>query len=376
MGSHKLNLDISTFLADYWQQQPLFIPGAISGFQQPMTPDELAGLSLEEDVESRIVEQVDQSWQAYHGPFEVPDFTRTCPWTLLVQAVDHYVPAVAELRKLLDFIPSWRLDDVMVSYASNEGSVGPHYDNYDVFLIQGEGQRKWKTGQSCDSSSPILEHPELRLVAEFNCEAEYILNPGDILYLPPAIAHWGVSIGDSMSFSVGFRAPRLNDMLSRRLDQLLERMDPELFFSDPGLTAANRPGEIRTEDIERVEHQLAAILDTRSDHHWLGSLVTEPRYDTHLDDQALATAKALLLGRPSSVALNSAAKLAWQQQDNGIAIFANGEPLTYSQQVLPLVISLCDSLPIEGQALTEALSSPESGRLLDQLLDNGCLDVD
>ena len=152
----ELNLDREDFLARYWQNKPLLIRGAIKNFKPPLSSHALAGLALEDDIESRLVEYRDKQWQLHHGPFRNADFHRDNPWTLLVQAVDHFIPEVAALRKLVDFLPQWRVDDVMVSYAVDGGSVGPHYDNYDVFLLQGEGQRLWKLGQFCDGSTALL----------------------------------------------------------------------------------------------------------------------------------------------------------------------------------------------------------------------------
>ena len=181
----ELNVDRESFLAQYWQRKPLLMRAAIDNFKPPLSSHKMAGLALEEQVESRIIEQRGADWLLHHGPFSSRDFQRNDPWTLLVQAVDHYIPEVAELRKLVDFIPSWRVDDVMASYAVDGGSVGPHYDNYDVFLLQGEGERLWKLGQFCDESSALLPHDELRILSLFECQHEYLLRPGDMLYVPP-----------------------------------------------------------------------------------------------------------------------------------------------------------------------------------------------
>jgi 50S ribosomal protein L16 3-hydroxylase len=209
------SFDREIFLARHWQRKPLLIRAALDNFSPPLDRHELAGLALEEGVESRIIEHRDGLWQLHHGPFSEQDFQRDFPWTLLVQAVDHHIPEVSALRRLVDFLPQWRMDDVMASYAVDGGSVGPHYDNYDVFLLQGEGERLWKLGQFCDAASTLLPHDELRILDTFECEQEYLLGPGDMLYVPPGIAHWGIAQGECTTFSIGFRAPRINDMVSR-----------------------------------------------------------------------------------------------------------------------------------------------------------------
>ncbi|MGJ8537754.1 MAG: cupin domain-containing protein, partial [Parasphingopyxis sp.] len=207
---HISNFNSEAFLRDYWQKQPLLIKNPWDSWENPLEPDELAGLACEAEVESRLIEQTDASWAVEHGPLPEARFAALGPsrWTLLVQAVDHYVPEVAALIEPFRFVPNWRIDDVMVSCAADQGGVGPHFDQYDVFLIQGSGRRRWRIGGRCDETSPLLPHDDLRLLAEFEASDEWILEPGDILYVPPGIAHDGVAIGDNcMTYSVGVRAP-------------------------------------------------------------------------------------------------------------------------------------------------------------------------
>lgn len=369
----ELNVDRELFLARYWQQKPLLIRSAIANFTPPLTSDELAGLAFEEEVESRIVEHCDGNWLLSHGPFTDADYHRQHPWTLLVQAVDHYIPEVAELRKLADFIPQWRIDDIMVSYASDGGSVGPHYDNYDVFLLQGEGQRLWKTGQFCDPDSPLLPHDDLKILRQFETEAEYLLGPGDILYIPPGIAHWGVAQGECTTFSIGFRAPRVNAMVSRFTDALLDQLDPDLFFSDARLEPASRAGEIRPRDLERVNAQIQAALDQANSNHWFGELATEPRYDPFPDDDDLAEARIALQDAPSKLLLNASAKLAWQREVDGVVVFANGDSRVFPDSILSLQIALCENWQLEADQLRPALASPAAAAWLDFLLASGCV---
>ena len=211
------------FLSEYWQKKPLLIRNAIPNFIPPIEGDDLAGLSLEEEVESRLV--IGDDWQLEHGPFEESRF-ETLPnrnWTLLVQGVDLWVPEVADLLKSFDFLPAWRLDDIMVSYAEDGGSVGPHFDYYDVFLLQGSGQRRWQVGQLCTADDLHTDNTRLKVLKEFNAVEDWVLNPGDMLYLPPKIAHHGVAIGECTTFSVGFRAPAATEMLDDLATELLSR---------------------------------------------------------------------------------------------------------------------------------------------------------
>jgi 50S ribosomal protein L16 3-hydroxylase len=372
----ELKLDKETFLANYWQRKPLLIRQGIAGYSPPLGADELAGLALEEAVESRIIDYADERWQLHHGPFSEQDFQRDTPWTLLVQAVDHYIPEVAQLRQLVDFLPRWRVDDVMASYAVDGGSVGPHYDNYDVFLLQGEGTRRWRLGQFCDADTPLLPHDELRILRDFQCDQEYLLQPGDILYVPPGVAHWGVAEGECTTFSIGFRAPRVNDMVSRWADSLLQELEPELFYSDSNIEPVTRAGEIRPRDMERVIAQVQAALDQGTSNHWFGELVTEPRYEAALDDEDLTEAQQLLAHGAGTVYVSPAARLAWQQEAAGIVIFANGESRLFAHGVLPTMIVLCEHNALAESALAQALSEPDTVALLEHLLGAGCLYVE
>jgi 50S ribosomal protein L16 3-hydroxylase len=205
-------------------------------------------------------------------------------WTLLVQAVDHYVPEVAELLDAFRFIPNWRIDDVMVSYAADQGGVGAHFDQYDVFLIQGLGQRLWQVGTLCDTTTPLLPHPDLRLLQEFTAEQEWLLEPGDILYLPPRYAHNGIAVGDDcMTYSIGFRAPARSELLAHFCDDILADLNDDDRFADPQRSLSANPGEIAASDLTQL-HQMAIekLLDIDGFGHWFGRFSTTPKYPDHL----------------------------------------------------------------------------------------------
>ena len=232
------------FLRDYWQKKPLLIRQAIPDFESPIDADELAGLALEEEVESRLViEHGERPWELRRGPFAEDAFGALPEreWTLLVQAVDQFVPEVAELLEQFRFLPSWRIDDVMISFAAPGGSVGPHFDNYDVFLLQAQGKRNWKIGQMCNSESPLLQHADLRILAEFEESAEWVLEPGDMLYLPPRLAHFGIAEDDCMTYSVGFRAPSAAEVLTHFTDFLAQYLTDEERYTDADAQPVSDP---------------------------------------------------------------------------------------------------------------------------------------
>ena len=279
-----MDFDTSAFLRDYWQKRPLFIRNPWRGWNNPLTPDELAGLACEHGVESRLVRQTaPRSWDLTDAPLSSADFAEedTAPWTLLVQAVDHHIPEVAALLEQFRFIPNWRIDDVMVSYASDGGGVGPHFDQYDVFLVQGLGRRRWQVGARCDERTALLPHDSLRLLADFQPTDEWVLEPGDILYLPPGFAHDGVALGeDCMTYSIGFRAPSRAELVSGWADHVIDMLDEDDRYSDPDLTPAANPGEIAPQALDRLHHMVTeALADRDSFARWVGALVTAPKSD-------------------------------------------------------------------------------------------------
>jgi 50S ribosomal protein L16 3-hydroxylase len=282
-----INLSVDEFLSEYWQNQPLLIPNAFPNFESPLSPDELAGLSLEEDIESRIVIEQGKSglWELQTGPFEESTFTDLpdSHWSLLVQAVDLWIPEVKALLQKFDFLPPWRLDDIMVSYAPIGGSVGPHFDYYDVFLLQGLGQRRWKVGQSSDHNSPRLPDTPLRILSNFSSLQEWVLNPGDILYLPPQLAHWGIAENDCLTYSIGFRSPSLSDMLGDLATELMTQDHPA-YFRDPKLTSAMANKTIHPLFIQQIKSLLGELLDDEKLlAEWFARYMTAPKYPELLE---------------------------------------------------------------------------------------------
>ncbi|MCK9564146.1 MAG: cupin domain-containing protein [Bacteroidales bacterium] len=275
-------IDATLFLRDYWQQRPLLIRQGLPGFSSPIDGDELAGLALEDEVESRLVirDSEDGPWELRQGPFSEEDFARlpASPWTLLVQAVDLWVPEVRAIIDDFAFLPRWRMDDIMVSYANDGGGVGPHFDYYDVFLIQGWGQREWAIGDWCDETTPLLAGSALRILDHFEPRHSWVLEPGDILYLPPRLAHCGTAVGECLTYSLGFRAPTAGEMLDDLATEVLSR-GPGHFYRDPPLTPAMATDLIDPAFIDRARALLLEALDDRERlAEWFASFMTRPKY--------------------------------------------------------------------------------------------------
>ncbi|MDD1968400.1 JmjC domain-containing protein [Pseudomonas sp. NPDC090203] len=366
------------FLRDYWQKKPLLIRQAIPDFESPIDQDELAGLALEEEVESRLIlENGVRPWEMRRGPFEEDEFSKLpeTEWTLLVQAVDQFVPEVAELLEQFRFLPSWRIDDVMISYAAPGGSVGPHFDNYDVFLLQGHGKRHWKIGQMCDSDSPLIEHADLRILADFQGSDEWTLEPGDMLYLPPRLAHWGVAVDDCLTYSVGFRAPSAAEVLTHFTDFLSQFMSDEERYTDADAQPVSDPHQIQRDALDRLKALLAEHMgDERLLLTWFGQFMTEPRYPemvagTELDDAELLDSLeqgAILIRNPS-------ARLAWSEVDDDLLLFASGQSRLLPGNLRELLKLICAADALHMDNLGKWLADEDGRHLLCELVKQGSL---
>lgn len=341
--------DIEAFLRDYWQKKPLLIRNPWKAWSNPLDPDELAGLACEEEVESRLIRQAGGTWKLEHGPFPETRFPKlgNKRWTLLVQAVDQYVPEVAALVEPFRFVPNWRIDDVMVSYAADEGSVGPHFDQYDVFLIQGLGKRRWQIGARCDKAAELLPHDDLPLLANFEATDEWILGPGDILYVPPGVAHNGVAVGkDCMTYSVGFRAPSRSELIADWSEHLLGEMRDDDRYADPDLQRQENSGEISAEAITRLHTMITEkMLDRGAFARWFGEYNSAPKYPDvdWRPEEPLHTAELceyIASGLP--LRRNPASRFSFVRPEAGsLLLFVDGRTLECDNETAALAERLC-----------------------------------
>jgi 50S ribosomal protein L16 3-hydroxylase len=279
-----LGTTISTadFIKNYWQQKPLLIRQALPCYSSPLSPEEFIGLALEEELESRLIlEHGETPWQLKCGPFTEKDYAQlpNKGWTLLIQSLNHWISDLDDLLEFFRFIPNWRLDDVMGSFAVDGGSVGPHFDQYDVFLLQANGNRRWKIGQKCDQDSPCIKDIDLHILQQFEQTDEWLLEPGDMLYLPPGIAHWGVAEGDNcMTYSIGFRAPSHGDLLADFIEEQLSQTSSEQRYTDPGFKQQLNPGEISAEALAQITNILQSYIEKPSQiADWFGRYSTRSK---------------------------------------------------------------------------------------------------
>jgi 50S ribosomal protein L16 3-hydroxylase len=372
--------DPDLFLQEYWQKKPLLIRSAWQSWRNPLEPDALAGLACEEEVESRLVTKQGDSWQLEHGPFAEERFGRLGDrgWTLLVQAVDHYVPEVAALLDPFRFVPNWRIDDVMVSYAADGGGVGPHFDQYDVFLVQGLGRRCWRIGARCDRASALLPHDDLRLLADFEAKEEWIVEPGDILYVPPGIAHEGIAVGkDCMTYSIGFRAPSRGELIAHWSEHLVGELRDEDRYSDPDLRAQDNPGEIGAGAIAKL-HAMATekMLDRDSFARWFGRYSSAPKYP----DLDWRPEKEMTIGeirerliRDPDLRRNPASRLSFIRQGAGsLLLFADGECFECGGEAAAFAKKLCGQGAVTVDP--DLAESEPAAALIVKLFNQGSID--
>lgn len=360
------------FLAEYWQKKPLLIKNAIPNFQGLLSPEELAGLACEADVQSRIVEEINGTWHASHGPFDDEDFARLPEqpdpahrWTLLVQSVNHFLPEASQLLQQFDFIPHARLDDLMVSYAPDGGGVGPHFDSYDVFLLQGQGKRLWRISEQTDLS--LVAGAPLRILKNFDTAQEWLLEPGDMLYLPPHLAHWGIAVSDGvvdcMTYSIGFRAPKNQELATEFLGYMQDKLNQDAInitgmYQDADLNLQEHPAEIGQDMIAKVSAILKNIHWSDQDvGDFLGTYLSEPKLDVVFDAHkkiSLSTFNKKLISHGIVLDLKSQMLFINNQ------FYLNGEAVLFTNKSAVLLSKLADyrqlnASDIDQQPLDEKL---------------------
>lgn len=373
-------LDPDTFLKRYWQKTPLLIRGAIPDISSPIGAEELAGLSCETGVESRIVQKTRRKpgWSVQHGPFSEQDFANLPPsaWTLLVQDVDKYVPALAQLLDQFRFVPNWRIDDIMVSYAANGGGVGPHVDAYDVFLLQAKGFRRWAISTEPHAEADVAGL-ELKQVRDFHPQQEWLLGPGDMLYLPPGVAHDGIAVGECLTFSIGFRIPTDAEMLADLAGLLIEKCGQDARYGDPDLKDSSAdPGLIADTVRRRMRRRMKTLLtlDDAAFDDWFGRFITEPkpwlRSAPRRRKLSLAQVRSLLATH--DLQRDAATNLCWSPGPNRTAhLFANGQSYALPANTVELARLLCRQYSCPRANLQRYASNKSALQLITELCNAG-----
>ncbi|MEM5480973.1 cupin domain-containing protein [Pseudoalteromonas fuliginea] len=350
------NLSEQEFLSHYWQKKPILIKQGFTDFQDPLDANELAGLAMEESIESRIITNHKNDWQTHQGPFEDFEQLTDDHSTLLVQAVDHWHSDAAQLLEPFRFIPNWRIDDLMISYSTPNGGVGPHLDQYDVFIIQGEGKRHWRVGLPDPTLKQFAQNKKLLQVEAFEAVIDCILEPGDILYIPPGCPHEGYAVENALNYSVGFRAPNQQDLLSSFADHIIDTESGQKRYTDGNLTLRESKGELNNIEVTKVKTLMQGLVENDTlFKQWLGTTLSQPKHEMDL-----APAEEPFSAEQITNALTNntivferlgGTRAIYQLLEENILLSVNGENYTVLLTDLAAVKLLTDDIEFEASQL-------------------------
>ena len=342
------------FLSEYWQKKPLLVRKALPEIAEILVPDDVMELALDENSVARLIKQKDKDpnqWTVKNSPLIKGDFQKMPKlWTLLVQAVDHYSFDLAELWKKFPFIPQWRRDDIMVSYAQQGGSVGKHFDFYDVFLVQGYGHRRWQLGQMCDAETTFVEGQPLKLLPEIDVHFDEVLAPGDLLYVPPGLSHYGVAEDECLTYSFGFRMPNVADMMDRVSDKFMSNESLRNPLVDILRNRQNAIGQVTQIELDHLKAELLAKLnDSTLLEDAIMSLMAESKYPENIPEaEAIGTGDLEdVLEQGYLMQIEPASRLIYTEQNNELLFWANGESICISAQFAPTLKKIADGQAVE-----------------------------
>ncbi|VAW51971.1 LSU ribosomal protein L16p arginine hydroxylase [hydrothermal vent metagenome] len=375
-------IGVDDFLKNYWQQKPLLIKNAFpyftAGIKAPISADELAGLACEENVNARIVleKDGDYPWQIEFGPFEESRFSELpeSNWSLLVSDVEKHLPETKTLLKYFQFIPDWRVDDLMISYAPEGGSVGAHTDAYDVFLIQLSGQRLWKIAKNY--AEETLNNVDLCILKNFIAEDEWSLNAGDMLYLPPNVAHHGIAQDNGepcLTASVGFRAPSLKTITSDYINYLNENTHGTERYRDNTAKPPAHHAEIDDNTVSRFTDYLkqGLTLDRENISHWLGKYFSDDKtYESEIVEQFLKNYDEIeKIATHNNFIQSPYSHFLFSQNDNKAFLFVNGSSYSVSKFFAE---TICDDELIDFEKLQSKMKENDKNTFL-QLFNAGAI---
>jgi len=373
------DLSVKDFLANYWQKKPLVIRNAFPDYEMPFTAEELAGLAIDTDAPSRIIIEnglapKHQPWQVKLSPFEDEDFT-TLPdshCTFLVNDLERYIPELGNLMEPFRFIPDWRIDDLMVSYAEDQGSVGPHNDEYDVFLIQGEGKRRWKVITRENYDKTLIPDLDIALLKEFEADEEWLLETGDMLYLPPNMPHFGRAEGPCFTFSVGFRAPQTLELTQSWLETFSQQSGFKERFSDANRSLQKNSGEISQKDIQTLSQMMQSALQKEQQNLplFLGKYLTEARGET---PEINEPDSSQVFHKETDYERESWLRLAYIEDNNILHFFADGQHVELPLKLKQDIQELCENYYFTSESLKPLTKNAAFKKLFTQLIQQGAI---
>ncbi len=345
------NITPAQFLRDYWHKKPLLIRQAIPGFSPLIPLDTLAALAAQDHVEARLVTKLDGRWAMQEGPLAALPARTQKAWTLLLQGANLHDARADALLRQFRFIPDARLDDLMISFATDGGGVGPHFDSYDVFLLQAHGQRRWRIGAQKDLS--LVQDMPLKILSKFTPDQEFVLDPGDMLYLPPHYAHDGVALGECMTYSIGFRAPSYQELGEAFLQFMADSIDLPGRYGDPELEPAKNPAEIPRHMLSTIAAEMNKVRFTDDDVAiFLGEHLSEPKHNVFFKapPKPLTPVRFAAAAAKRGVALSRKTQMLYR----GKHVFINGESFAVSRADKSILDALANARALDGAALAGA----------------------
>lgn len=361
------------FLAHYWQKKAVVLKNALPDFQDFLDEHELAGLAMEPDIDSRVIRFHNDNWELQQGPIE--DFESACQgqWTLLVQGIDRYLPEASDLMQCFNFIPQWRMDDLMVSFAVEGAGVGPHLDQYDVFLIQGKGRRHWRVGEPSNYDT-VCPHPSLQQITGFDAVIDVELAPGDILYIPPGWPHDGIALTDCLTYSVGFRAPDQEALTQALTDTVYAADFTAERYTDPELTTRDNTAEVTAKELDKLRAMMQAVMHSNEWEHQMLCQLSDQGLQPELDEQ---------LWQPDMVEASleqgdvfmlpfGCRPLLFQHQHNTV-LYVNGEAFVVHTDITEDINDIAQGTAIDGEFVQSADNKFELLQLLSILKNRGYL---
>lgn len=362
------------FLDNYWQKKPVIIKQGFKNFQDPISADELAGLAMEAEVESRLVNKEGDTWQAAFGPFESYEHLGSENWSLVVQALDNFSEEAAEMIEAFRFLPHWRLDDLMASFATPGGSVGPHMDNYDTFICQGSGKRRWRVGDKGEHVE-FAAHESLLHVQPFEAIIDAELAPGDIIYIPPGFPHEGITLETSMSFSIGFRANSAVSLLSAFADHLIDNEQGKELLADPERRVTHTSGEVSNADYDSLKEQLQKLLDNDAIFkNFTGNFLTSAKHELDImvpDEPFELEEVGNLLASHAIKRLGGLRAFYFEDTVEQGVCYVNGNELEFSKDIVDGVKLLCNQTMIHPEDLGKMSYNAAFVELVTVLLNQG-----
>ena len=374
----RLGMSPAEFLSRFWQKKALFLRQGVPGFADPLTPDELAGLACEDGVESRLVDS--KTWRVRFGPHPESAF-RKLPkthWTLLVQEVQRFVPEAASLLDAFSFLPNHRIDDVMVSFAPKGGTVGPHDDSYDVFLVQGQGRRRWRIDARKNRDRSLVHGLDLKILKRFEAQQEFVCERGDVLYVPPGVAHHGVALDDCLTYSIGFRAPNRGELWHELVHDAAETPAAAELYRDPDVSPCTHPGEIDLASRKRIREMVRALdLSDDAIDRFFGRFASRLKPDHELPPPSRELRVSEFVKRwrrGDEIVRSEECRFSYFRSGGSLLFYCGGRELEVAPSLLPVAELVSERRRFTSRDLSASLAkNPKAHAFLTALANHGAI---